>query len=254
MIRTSPWARFSKKLCSRIDHPRNGGAFSTEEAFAKAMRLAIGMAGDLKSGNLVYLYLLVDELDGIIADAKFQAFGSAALIGAADIVCELVLRKNYDQASRISAELIDNQLRDRSDESAFPEETYGQLNLVLDALEDATDKCHGIPFEDVYVAPPISNDGGETTIYPGWEELTNPQKISVIEKVIENDIRPYIELDAGGIEILDFKDNELIIGYQGACTSCPSSTGATLNAIQQILRNKVWPEIRVTPDMSFLNH
>ncbi len=250
-----PWACYSKKLAQKIENPRHCGFFDEEEASQKRMRLVIGREGQCSDGNAVYLYLLVDENDGVIADARFQAFGQSALIGAAEAACELLIRKNYDQARRLSAELIDRQVRDKEGVAAFPLETFPHLNLVIGAIENAAEQCFDIPFAEVYVPTPLDfdsqiNDGP----YPGWEALAKEQKIAVIERVIQDDIRPYIELDAGGIEIVDFaNDRELIIAYQGACTTCFSATGATLDAIQQILKAKVHPSIIVVPDASFLH-
>jgi NifU-like protein len=97
-------------------------------------------------------------------------------------------------------------------------------------------------------------DLAATGPYPGWKELPTKEKIALIEEIIDKEIRPYIELDAGGIQILNLIDEkELIIAYQGACTSCHSATGATLNAIAQILQARIDPELIVTPDLSLLN-
>ncbi len=248
------WSRYSKKLQNKIDYPKNAGFFSKEDASSRQMRLVIGKEGELASGEAVALFLLVDESDGVIADAKFQIFGSSVLIGIAEVVCDLLMRKNYDQAKRLGADLIDKQVRDHSDYSAFPEETSGFINMVISALENAVDECMDIPLPSSYVAPPPELLAGETGEYPGWKELSSEQKIYVIEQVIEKEIRPYIELDAGGVRVLRMVDDkEIIIAYEGSCTSCYSATGATLNAIQQVLRSKVFPDLIVTPDLSFLS-
>lgn len=246
------WLRYSKKLIAKILNPKSAGIFLAEEAVARQMRLVIGKEGSLKEGNCLWLYWLVDESDGVIADAKFQAFGHSSLIGAAEVACELVLRKSYEKATRISADLVDRHVRDKNDLPAFPEEASSYLNLVLSAIEAAADQCTDIPFiEELHSPPVFSEQSGE--IYSGWEGLTSSQKIEVIEGVIATDIRPYVELDAGGVRVLNLlEDREVVIAYQGACTSCYSATGSTLNAIQQILRAKVHPNLIVTPDMTFL--
>ncbi len=244
------WKQYSKKLKERIDHPRAGGSFTEEEAARSGMRLAMG-----KEGRELALYLLVDLNDGVIADVKFQAYGHSALIGAADVACELLLRKNYDQALRISADLIDRHVRDKGDVPAFPAECAKYLNLVIDAIEKACEQCRDIPFADTYVAPPMSFDEEAAVEYPGWPGLSTKQKITVIEEVIASDIRPYIQLDAGDVKVLNLLEGkEVIIAYSGACTSCYSSTGATLNAIQQILRMKVHPHLVVTPNLTHHEH
>jgi NifU-like protein len=245
------WRYFSRKLADKIERPRFVGGFIEEEATQRNMRLVTGVANS-SSGFKVKLSLLVDEWDGVIADAKFSAFGPAALLGVAEAACEMIIRKNYDQAKHIGADLLEKQIRDRKDREAIPKEEYRSLNLVLDAIEDACSKCSDITLSEEYVPTPMqpSLEGGP---YPGWDELSLKQQISVLEDVISTDIRPYIELDAGGIEIVSLTDGrDLVISYKGACTTCPSSAGSTLQAIQQILAAKIHPNIQVIPDNSFL--
>jgi NifU-like protein len=248
-----PWSRYSKKLIAKIDNPRSAGYFTLEEAEARGVRLAEAVEGTVKDGNAVRLYWLIDKDDGIIIDSKFQVFGQSALIGAVEAACELIVGKNYDQARRVSADLIDKHLRDRSDVSAFPKETYPHLNLVLGAIDSAAEQCTDIPFADTYVAPPVPTEIGEIVPggYPGWSELPLKKKIAVIEQVLDQDVRPYIALDAGGVSVLNLlNDKELIIAYEGSCTSCYSSVGTTLSYIQQVLRAKVSQDLVVVPDLN----
>jgi len=242
------WELFAKKLKEKIDRLGYVGFFSMQEAQEKNMRLATGReTNSLKEE--VCLYWLVDESDGVIADAKFQAFGPIGLIAAAEIVSELVLRKNYDQASRISADLLDQHVRDRKDLPAFPKECAGYLNQVLSAVDRAVQHCLDIPFAVSYDTTPIEVDFGEIPGgIPGWEEFPHQQKIKIIEEVIDKEIRPYIELDAGGVQLIGLNQvNEVLISYQGSCTTCHSSTGSTLSAIQKILKSRVHPNLIVTP-------
>lgn len=249
---TFPWQRYSKKLAAKIEKPRCAGAFGKEEAEARAVRLAQGVDGSFEDGNIVGLFWLVDKEDGIIIDAKFQVYGQSALIGGAELACELLIGKNYDQARRVTADLIDKQGRERSDTPAFPKEAYPHLNLILGAIDAAAEQCMDIPFADTYVAPPTPASPAEVIPggYPGWTELPLKKKIAVIEQVMDQDIRPYIALDAGGVTVLNLlNDKELLISYEGACTSCYSSIGATLSYIQQVIRAKVHPDIIVVPDI-----
>lgn len=251
LVHPFPWTMYSKRLRTKIENPRNGGFFTPEESAERGVRLVEGVDGSAEDGNTVHFYWLVDMADGIIIDAKFQVFGQTALIGAAEIACELLVGKNYDQARRLTAELIDKQVQERPDEPAFPHETFPHLNLVLSAIADAADLCEGIPVAASYVAPPMPIQGGmfEGDGYPGWDDLPHPQKLTVIEQVLDQEIRPYIALDAGGLEVVSLEERKLLVRYHGACTSCYSSVGATLSAIQQMLRAKVHPQIDVTPEM-----
>lgn len=245
LIQPFYWERFSKKLREKIDRLRYLGFFTPAEATEKQMRLVIGNYGK------VSLYWLVDESDGVIADAKFQAYGPIGLIAAAEAASELVLRKNYDQASRVTADLIDQHLRDKNEIPAFPPECNSQLNGVLSAIDDAVQQCLDIPFEARYDITPIEADFGEIPGgIPGWENFSYQEKIRIVEEVIDKEIRPYIELDAGGVRVLELREEkEVLISYSGSCTSCHSSTGSTLSAIQQILRARVHPTLFVTPQL-----
>jgi NifU-like protein len=242
------WAYFGKKLLQRIELARHAGNFTAQEASERHMRLAVG-----KEGRYVTLFWLVDETDGVIADAKFKVFGPAALIGAAEVACELLMRKTYDQAARITADLIDRQARDKADARAFPEEAAPCLAYVVKAIQRCAEQCAGIPCAQEFIPTPLDPHSNSAEAYPNFATLSKDQKIAVIEAVIASDIRPYIELDAGGIEVLDLEeDHRLIIAYQGACTSCYSATSTTLSAIQEIVRAKIDPHLTVIPDASFL--
>lgn len=251
LTRSFPWTRYSKKLITKIERPRCSGFFTKEQSEARDMRLATGGAGKPTDGNALILYWLVDPEDGNIVDARFQAYGQSVLIGAAEAACELLIGKNYDQAKRISADLIDKHVRDRSDTPAFPDEASPHLNRILSAIDTAADACKDISLPTNYVAPPAPMDFGEVLEggYPGWDNLSKMQKITLIEDIVARDIRPYIELDAGGITIVDLIGSDLHIAYQGSCTTCFSATGTTLSYIQQVLRAKVHPSLSVIPDL-----
>lgn len=249
-----PWSLYSKKLRLRIETPYCGGIFTQEDADSRGMHFAEGRAGAQDEGNMVAFYWLVDGEDGVIIDARFQVYGDSALIGAAEIACELVVGKNYDQARRLSADLIDRHVQEKREDGetvGFPKETWSHINLVVEALESAAAKCEGISLAPEYVAPPMMNHEIEVTEggWPGWDTLSLKQKLVVIEDVVAKEIRPYIEMDAGGIEVLNLIGNEVIIAYQGTCTSCHSATGATLSYIQHVLKAKVHPELIVTPNL-----
>lgn len=247
-----PWSRYSKKLISKIETPRNSGFFTREDAENRGMHYAEASEGSVEDGNMVTIYWLVDKDDGIIVDSRFQTYGQSALVGAADAACELLVGKNYDQAQRINADLIDKQVRDKADVPAFPRETFPHLNLVLGAIELAADQCKGLPLASSYVTPPVPSEIGEVVPggYPGWKELPLKKKILVIEEVLDRDVRPYIALDAGGVVVLNLlNDKEVVIAYQGSCTSCYSAVGTTLSYIQQVLRAKVHPDLVVTPEI-----
>lgn len=66
-----------------------------------------------------------------------------------------------------------------------------------------------------------------------------------IEEILDKRIRPGLQGDGGDLQALKYEDNVLLIKYQGACGTCPSSTTGTLEAIRAILRDEFNPEIEV---------
>lgn len=63
-----------------------------------------------------------------------------------------------------------------------------------------------------------------------------------INKIIEEDINPYLALHQGGCEFVDYKDGTLTIRMFGGCSGCPSSQITLFNGIVPIFQDKM-PEI-----------
>lgn len=70
-------------------------------------------------------------------------------------------------------------------------------------------------------------------------------ELQEIEKIFDKTIRPGLQADGGDIQALSLEDNILLVRYQGACGTCPSSTMGTLEAIKGILRDEFNPDIDV---------
>ncbi len=216
---------------------------------SEGMRHVIGYSdiGD----QCLEIHLLVDEEDGVVADAKFSSFTHPAATALAELVCKDALRKTYDQLRRINADYITNLVENT--ETTLPADFYSYVNLVVDALLAAAVQCLDIPLDTSVPQSPVEFDQLEAGELPEYESMTHEERLALIRYVLDKDVRPYIELDAGGIEVVELKNEiELIIAYQGACTTCPSSIGGTLDAITRILRAKVHPHLQVSPDESFL--
>ncbi len=77
-------------------------------------------------------------------------------------------------------------------------------------------------------------------------------ELQQIETILDKTIRPGLQADGGDIQALTYQDNILMVKYQGACGTCPSSTTGTLEAIKAILRDELNPEIEVyiAPDFA----
>lgn len=244
-----PWMRYSKALTLAVERPTCVGCFELEASTERGMHLAVGRAGSRNQGNEVAIFWLVDPMDGVIVDAKFQVFGQSALIGAGEAACVTTIGKTIQQAKRITADLLDRCLRDKSDQAAFPPEAFVHLNLVLDAIDLACETCTHLTVSLHPPATPLPAEERGSGQYPDWDPLSVAEKMALIEEILAKDIRPYIELDAGGVELVRLEGLEVHIVYSGSCTSCFSATGATLSYIQQHLRANVHPSLTVVPHL-----
>ncbi|WP_419678282.1 iron-sulfur cluster assembly scaffold protein [Aliarcobacter lanthieri] len=84
-----------------------------------------------------------------------------------------------------------------------------------------------------------------------FESLSKEEKLKLIDEVLDEDVRPMLVMDGGNMEILDLVDSkphyDLYIRYLGACSGCSSGSMGTLYAIESILQDKVFVDLRVLP-------
>jgi Fe-S cluster biogenesis protein NfuA len=66
-----------------------------------------------------------------------------------------------------------------------------------------------------------------------------------INEILNQRVRPYLASDGGGLEVLGVDGNKVMIRYQGACGSCPSSISGTLAAIEGLLKKDLNPALEV---------
>ncbi|MGL4622638.1 Fe-S cluster assembly protein NifU [Chroococcidiopsis sp.] len=69
--------------------------------------------------------------------------------------------------------------------------------------------------------------------------LTNVQKIALIQKVLDEEVRPLLIADGGDVELYDVDGDRVQVTLQGACGSCSSSTATLKVAIEAKLQERV---------------
>ena len=238
------WTQYSQKLQQKIAHPRHAGPMS--KSVLEEMVFT-------ESTGALRLYLVIDRTDGVIAQARFCVAGPSVLIGIAEALCCWLTRKRIDRARRLSAELLEAQLRDHPNRIALEDSVSSYLNQAIEALEEALSGCGDVfsELEDFTDSPIAPKEGIDPIKAAQWEDASTEQRLEWIQALIASDIQPYIALDEGGVEVLELRDDfEVVIRYSGACTTCYAATGSTLNAIAQILQTHLHPQIRVTPDLT----
>lgn len=76
--------------------------------------------------------------------------------------------------------------------------------------------------------------------------------VARINAILDETVRPALQMDGGDIQIVEYKDGILKVFYQGACGSCPSASMGTMMAIENLLRDQFNPDVTVQmADRSF---
>jgi len=91
----------------------------------------------------------------------------------------------------------------------------------------------------------------QTTGGGNFEEMTLVQQIKAVDAIIDENVRQFLIMDGGNMEIIDIKKSDdyidIYIRYLGACDGCASSATGTLYAIESTLKEKLSKKIRVLP-------
>lgn len=102
------------------------------------------------------------------------------------------------------------------------------------------------------LAPPIreaepigmlESDDSEVHASKEASESGDP-RLQQINKMLDEQVRPYLLADGGGLKVIGLDDNILRVHYQGACGTCPTASSGTLYAIESMVR-RIDPEIMV---------
>lgn len=80
---------YSAKVMDHFSHPRNVGEMPDATA--------VGEVGNAKCGDIMKIYLKIDDND-IITDCKFETFGCASAIATSSMATELIKGKPISEA------------------------------------------------------------------------------------------------------------------------------------------------------------
>jgi Fe-S cluster biogenesis protein NfuA len=93
------------------------------------------------------------------------------------------------------------------------------------------------------------HDPNFKTPTPVQENVTgadqNDPDIAKINSILDETIRPALQMDGGDLSVVALEGNILKVNYHGACGSCPSAAMGTLKAVENILRDGFNPELVV---------
>jgi nitrogen fixation NifU-like protein len=113
---------YTEKVMDHFTNPRNVGEIKDANG--------IGEVGNAKCGDIMRIYLKVDDND-VITDVKFKTFGCGAAIATSSMVTEMVKGKKLDEALEISNQAVADAL------GGLPPVKMHCSNLAADALHEA---------------------------------------------------------------------------------------------------------------------
>jgi NifU-like protein len=75
--------------------------------------------------------------------------------------------------------------------------------------------------------------------------LSNLQKMQMIQEVLDREVRPGLAMDGGDMELVDVQGNKVFVELHGHCNSCSASSSTMKFFVQDRLREMVDPAIEV---------
>ncbi len=116
---------YSEKVLEHFKNPRNVGTMNKD-----AKNVGTGLVGAPECGDVMRLQIEVDEVSGLIRDAKFKTFGCGSAIASSSLATEWLKGKSLTEAMG-----IDNM--DIVEELALPPVKIHCSVLAEDAIKAA---------------------------------------------------------------------------------------------------------------------
>ena len=179
---------YSEKVLEHFRHPHNVGKIDNPDAKTTE--------GSPACGDMVSLYLKVDEKEKRITDIKFESYGCASNIATGSIITDMAKGKTLQEAKKITWKMASEKL------DGLPPIKVHCAVLAVDALKSAVDNYeqeHGLIKEKVKTT--------EDIVLKRLKHVINPM---VGLDVVKANIVKNIKVDKGRVTItVDIpKDNQ----------------------------------------------
>lgn len=265
---------YSEKVMEHYRNPKNVGSIDNADA--------IGEAGSLACGDMLKLFLKIDE-NGIIRDAKFQTFGCGSAVASSSILTEMIIGMHIDEAKKITNKEIADEL------GGLPPEKMHCSVMGHEALEAAIANYYGeevktcaeekiiclcafksenelkkaIKDKKLKSIEDVINETGagggcgrchgaiakllKDSDKPQLDmsAMSKTQQIIKINNIIERFIADELRKDGGDIELVDVVDNKVFVKLRGACASCKNSMMTLKYFVENTLKDHISPDIEV---------
>ncbi len=89
---------YSEKVMDHFSNPRNVGEIENASG--------VGTVGNAKCGDIMRMYLDIDEDTKVIRDCKFKTFGCGAAVATSSMATELVKGKTIEEAMKVTNKAV----------------------------------------------------------------------------------------------------------------------------------------------------
>ncbi|MGI5983691.1 MAG: Fe-S cluster assembly scaffold protein NifU [Sakamotonia sp.] len=89
---------YSDKVMDHFEHPRNVGEIENASG--------VGTVGNAKCGDIMRIYLDIDDETHMIRDCKFKTFGCGAAVATSSMATEMVKGKTIEEAMKVTNKAV----------------------------------------------------------------------------------------------------------------------------------------------------
>ena len=89
---------YSDKVMDHFEHPRNVGEIENASG--------MGTVGNAKCGDIMRIYLDIDDATHMIRDCKFKTFGCGAAVATSSMATEMVKGKTIEEAMQVTNKAV----------------------------------------------------------------------------------------------------------------------------------------------------
>ena len=89
---------YSEKVMDHFQNPRNVGEIDNASG--------VGTVGNAKCGDIMRIFLDIDDETHIIGDCKFKTFGCGAAVATSSMATELVKGKTIEEAMKVTNKAV----------------------------------------------------------------------------------------------------------------------------------------------------
>ena len=89
---------YTEKVMDHFQHPRNVGELENASG--------VGTVGNAKCGDIMRIFLDIDDETHIIKDCKFKTFGCGAAVATSSMATEMVMGKTIEEAMEVTNKAV----------------------------------------------------------------------------------------------------------------------------------------------------